>query len=468
MIWNVIGSMAFVGAQWMMTILIVRLSGYRDAGWLSLGLSLTNVSTNIVYFGVRNFQVSDSTERYTSCVYVAQRFLMAAIALIVYGIFVIINRYPVDLGLFLILFMVYRMAEPLADVFHGVDQRHWRLDIAGISFLLRGFLGITAFILVEQLVGNLIITTIVMIAAVYPVIVLFDFPRAARLGGFDLRKVIGAIRDLSGDFFKSDILSLTKECFPLFIYAICLNSVVPVPRYYLEKINGSEILGYYTSAAIPASIVQMLASYVYTTFTGLFSQYAKEGSIKAFRKLMAKLCLGIGILSLSAIIFCMIPARVLPEPLLSLVSINEAPLKGDMLSQVGVFGAIAHGMEGFIPGSEALQQSVKGAQLCLNIGEWALCLLFTESILGYAELLIPTIASCFVIALVWFFGMLLTVLRDKKGLIAGAVTGTGLVIPFSVYFINRFGVWGVNPAVAAASFISLAVFFVRVDQKLKE
>ena len=50
MLWNVIGSVGFIGAQWMMTILIVHLAGYTEAGYLSLGLSLTNIFTNIAYF----------------------------------------------------------------------------------------------------------------------------------------------------------------------------------------------------------------------------------------------------------------------------------------------------------------------------------------------------------------------------------------------------------------------------------
>ena len=32
MLWNVAGSVGFIGAQWMMTILIVHLAGYTEAG----------------------------------------------------------------------------------------------------------------------------------------------------------------------------------------------------------------------------------------------------------------------------------------------------------------------------------------------------------------------------------------------------------------------------------------------------
>ena len=40
MLWNVVGSVGFIGAQWVMTILIVHLAGYTEAGYLSLGFPL--------------------------------------------------------------------------------------------------------------------------------------------------------------------------------------------------------------------------------------------------------------------------------------------------------------------------------------------------------------------------------------------------------------------------------------------
>ena len=167
MLWNVIGSVGFIGAQGMMTILIVHLAGYTEAGYLSLGLSLTNIFTNIAYFCIRNYQVSDTAGKYSQDIYVTHRILATAVAFILYGLFVLCNGYSFYVTAFLLLFMVYRLNEPLVDVFHGIDQRAWRLDVAGQSFLMRGILTLGIFILLEKLTGSLTITTFVMIVAVY-------------------------------------------------------------------------------------------------------------------------------------------------------------------------------------------------------------------------------------------------------------------------------------------------------------
>jgi len=389
MLWNVIGSVSFIGAQWVMTILIVHLAGYTEAGYLSLGLSLTNIFTNIAYFCIRNYQVSDTAGKYNEDIYVTHRIAATVLAFVLYGLFVLVNGYSVYVTVFLLLFMIYRLNEPLVDVFHGIDQRAWRLDVAGQSFLMRGILTLLAFIAVEKLTGSLVITTAVMTAAVYCVVLLFDIPRAHRCAPFSLR------------FDKSALLSLTRECFPLFVYAICLNAVVPIPRYFLEKLAGSEVLGYYGSVAIPASVIQLLASYIFTTFTALFAQYIAE---------------------------------------------NE---KGKFLALFGKLTAAIAGLVFFASVGSAL------------LGEWALVLVFTESIRDYAYLLLPTVLCCGVIALIWFMGAVLTVLRDRKGLLMGGVAGAAAAAVISWPCIWKWGVDGVNAALFFASAVTLILFSLR-------
>lgn len=394
MLWNIIGSTAFIGAQWLMTILIVRLAGYSEAGYLSLGLSLTNIFTNIAYFCIRNFQVSDEG-KYSQNVYVTHRLVLSILAFDCYAAFVGMNAYPAYVLVFLLLFMLYRLNEAVVDVFHGIDQRAWRLDIAGRSFLARGILTLLAFIIVEAVCKNLVITTAAMLLAAYAVVLLYDIPQARKNESFCF------------EWDKAALLSLTKECLPLFIYAICLNAVVPIPRYFLEKIAGSEVLGYYASATIPASLIQLLASYIYTSFTKLFADYRTERKKKEFLALFWKLTVAI-----------------LATVLLALA----------------------------------------GSAL---LGEWVLVLIFTESIRAYAYLLVPTIFCCGMIAFIWFVGTILTILRDMKGLLIGAALGVITAAAVSYPCIKMWGVDGVNVTLFLSSAVTLLWFLVRFWQCMK-
>ncbi len=387
MLWNVIGSFGFIGAQWAMTILIVHLAGYSESGILSLGLSLTNVFTNIAYFCVRNFQVSDR-DRYSADTYVTHRLIMTVIAILLYAGFVLVNGYNEYTTIFLILFMLYRVSEALVDVFHGIDQRSWRLDIAGRSFLMRGILTVVSFVVALKITGSLVITTLVMLILVYAVILLYDVPQARRLSRFSLS-------------VHRDLWELTRECMPLFLYAVCLNAIVPIPRYFLEKLMGTEILGFYASVAIPASVIQLLSSYVFATFTKLFADHLAAGRKDAFLKLFRNLSL--------AIIAIVIVATI-----------------GSVL-----------------------------------LGEWVLVLVFTEEIRPYTYLLAPTVLCCGLIAYIWFLGMLLTVMRDRAGLLAGAAAGAVVAAIASMPCIRTWGVDGVNIALFIANGVNLLIFILR-------
>lgn len=404
MLWNIVGSIGFIAAQWLMTILIVHLADYSEAGILSLGLSLTNIFTNIAYFCIRNYQVSDQ-DSFTSSAYVTHRLITSIFAMGMYALFTVLNGYSVYTMVFLLLFMAYRLNEAIVDVFHGIDQRCWRLDIAGKSFLLRGILTLLAFLVIEALTKNLIYTTIGMLVAAYLVIALYDVPRAVKNEPFTIR------------FCRSEFLSLTRECLPLFLNAICLNAVVPIPRYFLEKLEGSEVLGYYASVAIPASFVTMFATYIYTTFTRLFSDNLAAKRLDLFFSLFRKL------------LFAIIGFVIL---------------------------------------------AVAGSAL---LGEFVLVMLFTESIREYTYLLVPTVACCGMIAVIWFLGTVLTIIRDKTGILAGAVMGVVVVAVTSYPCIYYLHVDGVNVSLFLSCTFTLLIYMwricrfalsVRQDEKNKE
>ena len=51
MLWNSFGSLTYLGCQWLITILVVRLAdGYDDAGTLSLAMSVYNMFSSLAIY----------------------------------------------------------------------------------------------------------------------------------------------------------------------------------------------------------------------------------------------------------------------------------------------------------------------------------------------------------------------------------------------------------------------------------
>lgn len=75
-IWNALGSLVFLGCQWLITVFAARLSnGYSDAGVLAICMSIANIYAQVGLFKIRSYQVSDLTCEYSASEYICFRLI---------------------------------------------------------------------------------------------------------------------------------------------------------------------------------------------------------------------------------------------------------------------------------------------------------------------------------------------------------------------------------------------------------
>ena len=146
MIWNAAGSLVYMAAQWLITVLVVRLStGYDAAGLLALGMAVSNIFSPIGYYKIRTYQVSDLDEEFTFAQYLGFRIITVALAIGVMFVYCFLTC-PASAWLTVILYGFFSLGPVFVDVLHGEEQRESRMDVIGISFILRGILLLVAFI----------------------------------------------------------------------------------------------------------------------------------------------------------------------------------------------------------------------------------------------------------------------------------------------------------------------------------
>ena len=136
-LWNTAGSIFFLVCQWIITVLVVRLSdGFSDAGLLSLAMSVTNVFAIIALFNVRNYQVSDSEELYSAGEYVSHRFVTCALAFVLCAVTTFLGGYGIYTAACILAYMLLKLTENFVDVFHGIVQKNgdWILRDARFCF----------------------------------------------------------------------------------------------------------------------------------------------------------------------------------------------------------------------------------------------------------------------------------------------------------------------------------------------
>ena len=272
--WNTIGVLAYFACQWLITVIVVRLYGdYTNAGYLALAMNITNVFTTLATYNIRVFQVSDIKREYTDSVYVTARILTCVIAVLLCAAFVIIDDLTATQRIIIICYMVFRANEAFIDVLHGIDQKNWRMDYVGISFITRGIAMLSAFTLLGWLFG--LLPAVIGMAVITTVIgVVYDISKTKKLVSFKINA-------------DKKIFSLLKQCFPLMLVILFATLIISFSRYSIERIHGTEDLGAYASVTVPTIIVQLAAGALLVLPANLFAESLKEGKKEKYIRTFA-------------------------------------------------------------------------------------------------------------------------------------------------------------------------------------
>ena len=166
LLWNTIGTFLYTFAQWVLTVLVVRMDSYESAGYLAIAITASSTYLQIALYGMRNFQISDVRGEYQPGEYVCSRFLTCLFAVIACS-HISAFSYSGYQYWCVEAFMLIRLAEAFVDVLYGEDQRFDRFDYIGKSYILRGIATIVMFVLGLKLTGDLFIALLLSLLVVH-------------------------------------------------------------------------------------------------------------------------------------------------------------------------------------------------------------------------------------------------------------------------------------------------------------
>lgn len=280
MAWNAIGSIVNLGCQWLISILVVRLStGFDDAGLYSLAVAIFGVFSPISQYRMYTIQISDTTGENTLGEYLSFRLLTNAIAFVLLIAYAAITVSPYAV-LITIVYSIYRLLALTIDVFHACDQSNHRMDFIGKSLILQGLLSVIGFSGFYYFSHNLVITFILLAFLMAAIGLIFDYPRTS------------AFEHLKLGISWSKARHLLICYFPIVIAAVAASSAASLPRQILASQFGDSYLGIYASAAAPVAIIQMGASYIYNPLLSYFAESYNDKNVQMFRSLMVRCIAG--------------------------------------------------------------------------------------------------------------------------------------------------------------------------------
>lgn len=307
MLWNSAGSFTNLLAQWLITVLVVRIaSGYDAAGLYSLAVSVYGIFAPVAQYRMYTYQISDTHHENTVGEYFTLRVITNGIALVACFGYALLTC-PLSAVPAIMLYGLFKSAALLIDVFHACDQRHYRMDYIGISLAMQGVSSLAIFALAFSLTQNLEITLALMSLALLVIGLVYDMPHS---NGFEKLR-------LGITWRKTRYLLL--KCLPIVIGALAMAAAVSAPRQYLFDAMGEATLGVYASVAAPVAIIQTGASYIYYPLIGYFADYYDRGEKRKLIGLLLRVTGGIALVGVA----CAVLLELFGAPILEMFFANN-------------------------------------------------------------------------------------------------------------------------------------------------
>lgn len=299
--------MVYLGCQWLITLLVVRMSSSMDdAGYLNLAISITSAFGTAAAFNLRPYIISDSNNEISSREYSGFRVLTCTASFAACLIYSAFFGYSITQYSCIVIYMVFRIGEALLDLYYGFEQKNFRMDIGGKSMIARGVLSIAGFAGAFALTNSLIIAMVVMTAATYVVILFYDWPKAREFGNFKPE-------------FTRSFKRLARDGSIITATSLIADWIIIIPRQFIESLMGVAAKGIYSTVAAPVSIMQVGILFIFNPLLPVFDQHYKACERAQYRALVVKTMVLIGLVAVAGLVLFML----FGEPLLALLYGDE-------------------------------------------------------------------------------------------------------------------------------------------------
>lgn len=247
---NSIGNVAIMFAQWLISVLLVRMGGFADAGVFSLAMTIANIFGAIADCGVRSYQVSDAGNQFAQGHYLCTRLCTITISFLVCCLYFLADRsYSLYNRQAILLYLIYINANMLGDVMYGSLQLNGRLYLNGYSSMIKGGCCLAAFLSSYAVWNSLLISLLLMAVVDIGVIVLYDIKNYMLLE--QQHRGLDRI-----DFHLASRIIMV--CIPLMLNSLLTYVITAVPRRAIQKSLGEVFLGYYSSLFTPTVVITTL------------------------------------------------------------------------------------------------------------------------------------------------------------------------------------------------------------------
>ena len=328
-IWNMIGSMIYAAASMILTYMTIRVIGDKEGGIFAIALTLAQMFIYIAYYEMRNYEVTDVTNKYSFADYHTVKILNCILMIVVTLGYCTMKQYDIYKYLVVLLVCFYRMLDGYADVYEAEFHARGRLDLAGKSMAFRTLISVGIYFTILIISHNLIWALVGAIISGIIGVWLFDI------------WIFDCVGKISICIQRDKIISILKDCFPLFLGMFLWTYLLSASRIAVDDVMSSEYQSYYQVLFLPVSVINLLAGFLIRPSLIRLTELYADGRKKEFwRDVLRMLMILVGFTA-----FCMLAAYICGIPILNILvgcDLKEYRLLFVFLIFAGGFNAIAY------------------------------------------------------------------------------------------------------------------------------
>ena len=272
---NTIGNVVTLFFQWLIIMLIPKITDFAEAGVFSVAISVCTIMNHFATFSLREFQISDQNSRFRDDDYRVVRLITIAISFIGIVPFSLVFGYGAEQTLIIIAYMLYRNLIHYAYVYSAPGH----LDYVGKCMAVEGVFSFVSFMAVYIASEDLLLAVFLM------AVIGGGYFLASQAAGY--RKDVGrsaGIKDIDWPRARE----LFGVGLPLLLSILAPTVITALPKLLIQFEEGDDLAGIFSTLSTPTIIVPTLAISVFAPFIVPFTNIARSGDMASLRKQFTK------------------------------------------------------------------------------------------------------------------------------------------------------------------------------------
>lgn len=301
-LWNIIGTTASAFNSLFFMIAITRINGLEDAGIFTIAFSTACILYMIGIYAGRIYQVTENNDKISDTDYIVNRLISSGAVIIIVILFVIFKGYNLYKSTIFVALSTYKALEAISEVFYGILQKNDLLNIVGKSSFIKAITSLIAFVIVDLITKNVLLSSISISIIYILVIFLYDIKKTKNV--IDCKK-----------FNCKRAISIFKSGFFTFAISFLGLYMTNAPKYAIDKFLTEDIQAIFGIIIMPATVMGLVAQFLIHPYLNQIFELYKNGNLIKLKKLLYRIIASILIIG----IICSIAGYTLGTQVLGII-----------------------------------------------------------------------------------------------------------------------------------------------------